>query len=131
MSKFLDILEIRCVYKALEMLVKEYYFKHMEHNVQMCDMALLGSDMAVDEQNHTSDPAIWYEWLDATGGREITIEYLTVEEGYNAAIKFLTNYAERLESKDIKDFIAQLTLDKWIKWVVDILEEEARKAGKL
>ncbi len=105
-------------------------------------MALLGSDMAINDSNKTSDPAIWYDWLEAIDGqkhkvglkssttsegrtmqyysgidgereRKLTKKKLTAEKGYAAAIRFVTAYAERLESKDIKEFINQLTFEKW------------------
>lgn len=92
------------------------------------------------KDNRTLDPGMWYEWLEAIDGkkaqlvrkrftldsgevsyfwhaidgeRELPKKNLTVEKGYNAAIRFLTRYAKSLESKDIKEFVNELTFDKW------------------
>lgn len=122
-------------YILLAELVDEYFFDG--HNYR--DIALLGSDMTFSEEhNSTLDPACWYEWLEAIDGKKTpckAVEYkdgcicyeaingqrefelpsvkLSLEEGYDAAIRFLTKYATRLESKDIKEFIEQLSFEKW------------------
>jgi hypothetical protein len=40
----------RIAYQALEAIINVYYFKYAKHNIQIADLALLGSDMAIDDQ---------------------------------------------------------------------------------
>jgi len=97
----------------LEDLVSNYYFKNGEPD----DIATLGSSMmlAVDE-NSTLDPAIWNDWLNSvktTTDAKVMPKSMTIQEGYSAAIKFLSFWADLMNSKQIKSLVYQLTFEKW------------------
>lgn len=128
-------------YQILEALVENFYdkiHKNLEENrLRLVIMLASGMQLTAD-MKHTMDPACWYDWLEAIDGkktpctllefkdgsscyqavdgeRERSLPYkeLTLKEGYDAAIRFLTKYANRLESKDIKAFIKQLSFEQW------------------
>ena len=117
---------LRTMYGCLYLLVEDYFerYKHLK----LDDIPPLGGSMMIaEDSNETLDPAIWYEWLEAVANKEIdrtdlsVEEYdkiekiqLTLQEGYAAAIRFLTWYANSVDSDEIREFVRELTYDKWL-----------------
>lgn len=94
----------RTVYNLLYNFIDQYY-EHTNEN----DIGGLAGDMIINDKNETLDPAIWYDWLEATTNKEV----MSVEEAYDAVLVFLNNYANRVNSQAIKDFISYLTFERW------------------
>lgn len=144
-------LNVRYTYDILHHIMEEYYFSVC--NGSGDDIANIGSSMAINDKNETIDPATWYDWLEAIDGKKAEVELvkgvmswyavkdksrkneldnllLNAEEGYKAAIRFLTKYANMLESREIKEFIQQLTFEKWCAAFEAFSQKECVKLTK-
>ena len=114
---------LRSIYKIMHKIADERYF--VDYNDYIGELA---SDTAIARYtNQTADPAIWYEWLSAVANvdiseglsdeaeAEIEKTQLTLEEGYAAAIRFLTWYANSVDSDEIRTFVQGITYEKWLE----------------
>ena len=115
---------IRLIYDIMFSIVESKYDKFRNDEI-----GNLGSALIISEtKNETIDTATWYDWLLAVADKDIDQELtnkeyaeiesrksvLTLEEGYAAAIRFLTWYANSVDSDEIREFVWGLTYDKWL-----------------
>jgi len=111
------------LYKVIFSIIDKYFFK-----MHLDDIGILASDMAIAEDESSAlGRAAWHEWTEGSDGKreeELPNKTLTIQEGYDVAIRFLSAYADRLESRDIKEFIDQLTFEKWEAAVKEVAKKE-------
>jgi len=63
---------------------------------------------------------MWEDWLKIIKNKQ----ELTLQEGYYAAVFFLSFYAKLMNSKQIKEFASKLTFMKWEAAVKKFLKEK-------
>ena len=133
-----NLLKIRVIYDVMNLIVGTKVYDSNFHD-ETGYLSGLACNMDINDQNETLDPAIWYEWLKAIDNRDITVrlkpeEYaeierrqskLTLEEGYAATIRFLTWYANSVDSDEIREFVQDLTDDKWLAAADKVLGQKS------
>jgi hypothetical protein len=78
---------------------------------------VLASDLAMAENDSSELGRIalcdFIQSVEGDREKHLSNKQVTLEEGFDAATKFLTSYAEHLDSEDIRSFISWLTFEKW------------------
>lgn len=117
-------------FNAMTQFLDSYY----KNNVSD-DLGALLSSMEFLEDNETVDAATWDDWVNVVG----TNQTLTELQAFHAMIKYLTLYADLMDSDDLRSILSEIELsdkkllssdvwDSWIRCVNNTLKnsEDAR-----
>lgn len=103
-------------FNAMTQFLDSYYEKNLSD-----DLGTLLSSMEFLEDNETVDAATWDDWINILG----TNQTLTELQAYNAMIKYLTLYADLMNSQDLRNVLGAIELsdkelpsgDVWDSWI--------------
>lgn len=112
-------------FNAMTQFLDFYYKKNLSD-----DLGMLLSSMDFLEDNETADPATWEDWINIVGENQT----LTTLQAFKAMIKYLTLYADLMNSQDLRNVLDNIELsddkllsnntwDSWISCVESALKE--------
>jgi hypothetical protein len=103
-------------FNAMTQFLDSYYKKNLSD-----DLGILLSSMEFLDDNETVDAATWDDWINILGENQT----LTELQAFNAMIKYLTLYADLMDSEDLRNVLGKIELsdnkllldDVWASWI--------------
>lgn len=103
-------------FNTMTQFLDSYYKKNLSD-----DLGILLSSMEFLEDNETVDAATWDDWINILGENHT----LTKLQAFNAMIKYLTLYADLMNSEDLRTVLGSIELsdkkslakDVWGSWI--------------